>query len=299
MLSSWHSQDDQMFLDNVTTSDLRHFRDSTFPPQFIAAKPNILLESDWVDVAKLKDFLGVAEPMEIATLVPTIKPEKLDIESLPVKAEPHDHNLVGLSSMAANGNSSLQVCHFEEDGHEIIEILSDSDLAKDYEGWRWWQGGTRADGNQNHTLTKCLHNDLDEDEANKKLFNPSVFVLPSDTNWNNAKIMSTMIVKEVKVTSMITVQHVKYLTTIPTLWPIPHVPTSFILDLWDEKYEFFDKNDNLMMPDALIKNKAHIGLTTLSYRIKIRGLEGLGRLILQLVSSSYLEQIQSLAAGLA
>ena len=63
---------------------------------------------------------------------------------------------------------------------------------------------------------------------------------------------------ELKVTTSLTVDQIEYLTTIPLLWPIPQIPTAFVLDLRDLKFLIFNKKGKLLTPDALIKNKVHV-----------------------------------------
>ncbi|KAG6843077.1 hypothetical protein H0H87_008082 [Tephrocybe sp. NHM501043] len=55
--STWRSPDDQDFLD-VKMRDLKRFRDSIFPKEFIESHPTIFLYSEWVDILKLKAFLA-------------------------------------------------------------------------------------------------------------------------------------------------------------------------------------------------------------------------------------------------
>jgi hypothetical protein len=43
---------------------------------------------------------------------------------------------------------------------------------------------------------------------------------------------------------------------VPSVWPIPHVSTAYVLDLSDEQFRLKDaKKGTLMTPDAIVKNK--------------------------------------------
>lgn len=41
----------------------------------------------------------------------------------------------------------------------------------------------------------------------------------------------------------------------PSYWPAPRVPTAYILDLRDSKFDFIDEHGDALTADALIKNR--------------------------------------------
>jgi hypothetical protein len=161
----------------------------------------------------------------------------------------------------------------EESGHEIIEILSDSDEG-DYMGDRLSRTMELGRRTSRVKPEPELHREVgtlagmssdgevdrekpsrDETETES---DASRFIEPSHTDWQDSDVTSLVIDGNLKVTTSVTVDRIEYLTTIPSLWPIPRIPTAFVLDLRDPKFLIFDKKGKLLTPDALIKNKVHI-----------------------------------------
>lgn len=60
-----------------------------------------------------------------------------------------------------------------------------------------------------------------------------------------------------KYRTKVLVERVEYLDQLPSLWPVPPIPTLFIVDLYDPKYSFDGPNGPLA-PDGLIKDKVRI-----------------------------------------
>ncbi|KAJ6573309.1 hypothetical protein B0H10DRAFT_2199442 [Mycena sp. CBHHK59/15] len=60
---------------------------------------------------------------------------------------------------------------------------------------------------------------------------------------------------ECRITTNVTVQRVEYLDQIPSIFPIPEIPTAFVVDLQDPKFDLVDNSGKLYTVDALIKNK--------------------------------------------
>ncbi|KAG6884190.1 hypothetical protein C0992_006788, partial [Termitomyces sp. T32_za158] len=272
--SLWRSPDDQKFLDSVTTRDLRLFRDSMFPKPFIEANPAIFLDSQWVDIDKLKLFLvNMADQTDIVKIpLSTIKTEHSDTASISaVKTEPHDPTVM---ESASRNSNRVKTCVFKEDGHDIIEILSDSDadgrdlsgdeldlaLGEASSGWESEPCTLPPQSDSEGFSSECPQ-DNDEDDSSdisrvKDMFDPADFILPSETDWQDPAITSTVINQKTRITSAITVDRIEYLTVLPSLWPIPRIPTAFVLDLRGSKYNFLNKKTGKpFSPDALIKNK--------------------------------------------
>ena len=97
-------------------------------------------------------------------------------------------------------------------------------------------------------------------------FGPSMFTKESGTIWTDSDVTSLAVEGAFHVTKELQVDRVEYLTDIPSIWPIPKIPTAFILDLRDDrKYLLHKKPGSINMqtqtlatPDFLIKNKASI-----------------------------------------
>jgi hypothetical protein len=99
-------------------------------------------------------------------------------------------------------------------------------------------------------------------------FEPSMFTKESGTIWTDSDVMSLAVEGAFQVTKEVQVDRVEYLTDIPSVWPIPKLPTAFILDLRDDRKYLLHKNlkpgsidtrtQTLATPDFLIKNKVSI-----------------------------------------
>ena len=97
-------------------------------------------------------------------------------------------------------------------------------------------------------------------------FGPSMFTKESGTIWTDSDVTSLAVEGAFHVTKELQVDCVEYLTDIPSIWPIPKIPTAFILDLRDDRKYLLHKKpgsintqtQTLAMPDFLIKNKANI-----------------------------------------
>lgn len=98
----------------------------------------------------------------------------------------------------------------------------------------------------------------DTDDELEVAFDSARFIEVSDTEWCDDKIKSRVISCDTQITTKLTVQRVEYLTEIPWVWPIPRIPTAFLLDLRDPKFNIMNKDGSLYRPDALIKNKVCI-----------------------------------------
>jgi hypothetical protein len=91
----------------------------------------------------------------------------------------------------------------------------------------------------------------------KVAFDPGSFIQESQTAWTDSGITSFVIEDDFQVTAELWVKRVEYLSEIPYIFPIPKVPTAFIVDLQDEKF-LIPKSESDPMPrrpDALIKSK--------------------------------------------
>ncbi|KAG6913688.1 hypothetical protein DXG01_005156 [Tephrocybe rancida] len=280
--STWRSPDDQDFLDNVITRDLKCFRNSIFPKEFIESHPTIFLDSEWVDIPKLKAFLtGFSSDGNANQPTPSqnVKAEPSETVTLQMKTEPPELDVAEIRLGGWAKGDRLRTRQLEEDGHEIIEILSDSDsdagagnhgvedrlgevIGDDSSGWESEAYLTTeslpplSDAEGFGSEFSGANDDEDSDNSDsEKDFDPSVFVIPSNTVWDDPDFTSTVLVQEARITTSLTVQRLEYLTEIPSLWPIPQEPTAFVLNLHDPKFQIYDKEGKLFSPDALIKNK--------------------------------------------
>jgi hypothetical protein len=133
-----------------------------------------------------------------------------------------------------------------------------------------WTGDNDDDMNNNNigkgtNSNNTINDDGDSDDANDEhdeseneldfVLDSSQFTEISDTDWCDPNIASWVLVGETQIMTKLRIQRIEYLTEIPSVWPIPRVLTTFILDLCDPKYGIADTAGKLYRSDVLIKNK--------------------------------------------
>lgn len=235
------------------------------------------MNTDWINVANLKTFLDVpSDNNPSSALLPhkafPIKIEPSSDIDPPIKEEPR-----GQSPQEHTGfGYPIKTRTLKAATHDIIEILSSEDedddkrreKGKEVKDEDWdqvflpredsrprWESEPISDWDLPKRQDESVSDsDSDIDEP-AETFNPNRFITISDTDWHDSDISSTIIKRRTQITSEVGVDHVEYLTEIPSLWPIPCIPTAFVVDLRDEKYNIYDKEGKIFSPDALIKNK--------------------------------------------
>ncbi|KAJ7455399.1 hypothetical protein FB451DRAFT_1184196 [Mycena latifolia] len=125
---SKHSPADQEFLDGVSNRQLMGFRNFMYTPVYIAANATQFLDHDWVDIPALKKYLrldeNASQDASSTRSIPVSDSVRVKIEApapvISVKAEPEACGLPETSPHVKTRTS-------QEGGHEVIELLSDSE----------------------------------------------------------------------------------------------------------------------------------------------------------------------------
>ncbi|KAF8812196.1 hypothetical protein BYT27DRAFT_7221222 [Phlegmacium glaucopus] len=217
---------DNLFVDNLPTYLVIEFRKSVFPDAFISKNPQIFLDNEWINVEKLKVFMAGRGSRH--TAVPShlvLKTEQ--VEAISVKPEPN----VDTAMMT-------ETCMVID--KEVIEILSDSEDEKIMQNVKKEPLPSvqnvkvvvkkKAMGKERENYAVRIPSSRSSD---LEAFDPLKFVQESDTVWTDSEITSHRIDKPFQVTLELRVNRVEYLSEIPNVWPIPHVPTAFIdQDSW-------------------------------------------------------------------
>ena len=156
----------------------------------------------------------------------------------------------------------------DKTGHEVIEILSDSD-SEDSDGR---PSGIIILKTENISVEMSNGEKLKKHEDTTEIpkkggpgkrsplpFDPSIFTEESGTIWTDSDVTSYAVDGFFLVTKEVRVDRVEYLSNIPCVWPIPKVQTAFILDLRDDaKYLVRKKvggnGATPVTPDFLLKN---------------------------------------------
>lgn len=96
----------------------------------------------------------------------------------------------------------------------------------------------------------------------KVAFDHGLFIQESQTAWTYLEITSFLIEDDLQVMAELWVKWIEYLLEIPYIFPIPKVPTVFIVNLQDEKSLFpkYEGDPMPLRPDVLIKSKVCLNL---------------------------------------
>jgi hypothetical protein len=187
-------------------------------------------------------------PIKIEHIVPTVIKNEPDLNE-----QKHNGSYYGMP-----GTKSTR----DKTGHEVIEILSDSDderpIPAPIPKTENWDSDDEWPIPKTENLKDTL--EIPKKGKNQSLpFDPLMFTKESGTIWTDSKVTSFAVEGKFQVTKEVRVDRVEYLANIPCVWPIPKIPTAFILDLRDDaKYLVRKKaggiSANPVTPDFLLKN---------------------------------------------
>ncbi|KAF7353417.1 hypothetical protein MSAN_01530800 [Mycena sanguinolenta] len=235
-----HSPEDQKLIDNVPMGIITAFRSSIYTPDFITDNSDLWVNTDWIDVVRLRRFLGSAAG--VSNLGPTLS----ESTSARVKIESDASNasldFIEILSDSEDAASSPVVC--PSSPLPPSDIPSDSSL---------WDTTTDPSSSPSPISPRTRGSAVAADR--ERFFAPSPELPKSDTRWLDDQLSSRVHIGKFKVTAEVTVDRVEYLTELPSLYPIPETPTAFVIDLQDAKFDIMKKKGDLCTPDALIKNK--------------------------------------------
>ncbi|KAJ7782537.1 hypothetical protein DFH07DRAFT_1010922 [Mycena maculata] len=244
-----HSLADQEYIDSVSTRVVMDFRSSIYQEAYITANAHVFLDHDWIDIDALRRFVQRARdplPSDLST------PSSLSSPA-PVKIE-DDASTTCLST--APTSTSVKTRALKEGDREVLEILSDSDSDSDE-----FPAAIGTDFADSSSLPASsdpgpIETDSDDGHTSSDEFDVGSGLQKSDTIWQDAQISSQVRIGPIRITKEVTVQRLEYLSEIPSIYPIPKIPTGFVLDLNDPKFEIKDKKSGILHTvDALIKNK--------------------------------------------
>lgn len=168
-----------------------------------------------------------------------------------------------LSLSARDSQHEVRIRSIHQNGHETIEILSDSEdepeaciipgLGDDLS-----RTSTPSDTVTLVGDTGDFGTESESDEYipnSQDMASDDEIELPSDTVWLDQDVISRVSDKQRRLNRQLVVDRVEYVTGLPSYWPVPRVKTAYIVDLRDPKYNIYDGDGNLLTVDAIIKNK--------------------------------------------
>ncbi|KAJ7694736.1 hypothetical protein B0H14DRAFT_2650872 [Mycena olivaceomarginata] len=209
-------------LELVTMSD----RDLTAFRNYIRSHAGIFLDQDWIDTAELRQFLH----QQRASAPTYVKLETSDSgpcvpgSSLAVKSE------------SVHALNPVRTRLLQEDGHDVLEILSDSESDNDLlEVSRSLMGASRS---SKHSDSESESDPDFVSDSDDELFSgqsrAAAQLQQSDTIWQDPGITSPVLIGKFRLNIKTTVERIEYVMPygrILSIWLNLRVPTAFVLNL--------------------------------------------------------------------
>ncbi|KAF8145905.1 hypothetical protein K438DRAFT_1991370 [Mycena galopus ATCC 62051] len=258
---------DREYLDSLTARQLMDFRDyTTLTASNIKLNAGKFLDDKWVDISLFREYMQrTAQSSTVdASGMRSRAPDstRIKTEALPpvfslVKAEPQKITL------SQSGDFKMHA--LTEDGHEVFELLSDSDadeeLNSDQEVIEALRRSSRSSSivassfpdSTVHDDLDGYNDDLDGDTVGcglshddhlpaKDKFSPAPVdpfpLVESDTIWHDD---GKSFVRETGVfrpNRSLTVEWMEYCDGPASIYPIHRTRTGLVVDMSDEKYNF-------------------------------------------------------------
>ncbi|KAJ7511946.1 hypothetical protein B0H11DRAFT_1899441 [Mycena galericulata] len=241
--------DDAQFVAGVAASVLLEFRASQFTAAFVAGNAGIFLNLDWVHPAQLRAFLRDRGQHTLTPLgTVSVKEETSDLIQSVTRVKVEDS--VGRIPIRSASSSVLRVRTREtmENDREVIEVLSSDDEMEVEKELR--PSGASSDPPEPAHPSSDSNSDDELEESGIETV--------STTVWCDTDIISKAIDGLAHINRQTKVQRVEYLNELASGYPVPRVPTAYVLDLRDPKFDFragADGRGELLNADALILNR--------------------------------------------
>ncbi|KAJ7185060.1 hypothetical protein C8R46DRAFT_1343986 [Mycena filopes] len=244
---------DQELVDGVSTRALVDFRTYFYSPAFIASNAALFLDHEWIEIPALRDFL--------LTRPTNVKIEPQTLAAFSIKAEP-------LPTSLRTVPSPVQLRTLQENGHDVFELIdSDSDVeARHFTYFPSSRLGTDFDGQLDRDDfsdgpsdfdRKNIDSDHSDIDSVNEHGDDDDDLAPSDT-LRQDKVTSFVRTGSFAITQKIRVRRIEYISEdsdLPSVWPIPRIPTVFVLDGEDEKYRINNpETGDLLGLDRIIRD---------------------------------------------
>ncbi|KAF8161444.1 hypothetical protein B0H34DRAFT_840756 [Crassisporium funariophilum] len=249
-----------------------------YTSSFIRKNPAKFVDTAWVEVNELKDFLREREVDELTRK--NQEPIRVKQEPIRVKQEPIRVKCVPDASKGVKGDrvaspdlviidespsnvitpavsraANTLFRTLEENGHQILELLdSDDEMEPVKVSALIEDTGMSSDTMIGDVDMEMDSNDNETDSSVSDSDSESDGDEPSSSHWLDENILSAAKQGPFKITRQCTVEVVESLSELPSYWPVPREKRAYVLDLSDPKFNLYEKNGKLMTVDALIKN---------------------------------------------
>ncbi|KAK7034090.1 hypothetical protein R3P38DRAFT_3496289 [Favolaschia claudopus] len=230
-------------LDSLSGRDVIRFRDYMHSPAEIRKNPEKFQGRAWIDVFEVRQWLAQQNTTDSGAVSVRIEPTSARGSLPAIKIESGD-----TSGLSLNTTDTVRLRTYQENGHDVLEILldNDSDIEEVSDALLQPSGRSSsplvAEGIDMSSGDKTTR-DFDADNWESKL-------RKSDTLWQDPGITSLKT----------TVERIEYIMPpgiIPSIWPNPRIPTAFVLDFGSKfDSDINPKTGKLYTLDCLIKNHA-------------------------------------------
>ncbi|KAJ7798515.1 hypothetical protein B0H13DRAFT_1933630 [Mycena leptocephala] len=248
---SKHTPRDHGFLDGLPAWQLIGFRSYIYSPAFISSNPSQFLDHEWVDIPQLERFLAR-------------NASDTDVDAFTTRP-----SLASAERELITRLSALELMDFRNyGGREILELISESEVedSDPDSAVEVTEALTRVSSRSSSTIPWSdamgtedqKPNDGATDTFSEEESDDPDDLLESDTLWQD-EISSFVRTGQFSITQKMKVQRIEYLSQLPSVWPIPRVPTAFVIDLADERYNITDKDGDLLPVDCIIRDADNDG----------------------------------------
>ena len=195
-----------------------------FPPKFVQENPEAFQGTDWVHIDQLRAFMTSRGHRRSSPFVIRSSPSPPAADSSCVKHEEPDIDLTHSSPLPSQIQPRTRT--WKIGGNEVTEILS-SDSEGEVEG-----------------------------RSGLEHFGDTKFLECNPTDWQDDAVASRVVYngEPVPITRQLDVERIEILEKLPSVWPVPRLPTAYIVDLHAPEIDVEEKGKFLTV-DGLIKDK--------------------------------------------
>ena len=214
----------------------------------MTANPSVFLNLDWLHPAHLRAFLRDRRPAIVPLASAPVKMEVSEASvpirsAVRVKSEDFSTGISLFHSSSASG--AVRTRRLFEDDVEVFEIPSSDDELEVEEVLQ------PSSAPSDPTEPSEPDSDAGPDHSCPEIL--------SDTVWCDTDIKSKAINGPAPINRQTKVMRVEYLDDVPPNFPVPRVPTAYILDLRSPKFNFVaDDTKELLRMDTIILDKVHV-----------------------------------------
>ncbi|KAF7363257.1 hypothetical protein MVEN_00678900 [Mycena venus] len=127
-MPSKHTPEDHRLIDSLPMGVMTAFRSSIYQPAYITSNPEQFINNDWIDTAQLRKFLQCATHPQPDSSSPAPEPSPIR-----VKLENDALDAAFTRPLSPATAPGVRTRILKEGNHEVLEILSDSDMDSDQE----------------------------------------------------------------------------------------------------------------------------------------------------------------------